>query len=87
MTAESETRSRASGQDIRGESSQSISPPEVAKAIKGVHFPSRPQQLAEAADRNHARDEVKSFLRNLEDREYQSPVDIEKELSAAKGNR
>lgn len=63
---------------------QPISAMELAIAVRGVEYPALPEQLLQTARQNHAQPDVLEFLRNLKERDYASPADLQRELSASK---
>ncbi|MFW5719595.1 MAG: DUF2795 domain-containing protein [Candidatus Dojkabacteria bacterium] len=53
-----------------------------AKYIKGAGFPHTKDELIQLAQSNGAPEEVINSIRHMEDRNYNSPVDVEKEFSS-----
>jgi hypothetical protein len=58
-----------------------VSAKDLAKYIKGAEFPYTKDELIQLARSNGAPEEVINSIRHLEDRNYNSPVDVEKEFS------
>lgn len=52
---------------------------ELVKAFQGKDFPLRKNEMKEAARNNNAPDTIIQAIDLLPDREYNSPVDVEKE--------
>ncbi|GAB3532299.1 hypothetical protein GCM10027403_04330 [Arthrobacter tecti] len=60
----------------------SPSPIDIQKALGGVDYPARKDDLISNAEQSGADDSVVSALRNLPDKEYDSPADISKAVSS-----
>ena len=58
-----------------------VNPIELQKALGGVDYPASKEDLVKHAEGKGADDEVLSFLRNLPDRNYETPADVNKEMS------
>jgi hypothetical protein len=58
-----------------------VNPIELQKALGGMDYPASKEDLVEHAEEKNADDEVLSFLRNLPDRTYETPADVNKEMS------
>lgn len=56
------------------------SPIEVQKALKGMDYPAKKQDLIEKARKNGAPQEVMKVLENLPDKEFENAVDVSKEF-------
>jgi Protein of unknown function (DUF2795) len=53
-------------------------PIELQKALKGVDYPCDQQKLVEAADRNHAKDELKQRISSLPKKKFENPAEVQK---------
>jgi hypothetical protein len=58
-----------------------VNPIELQKALGGMDYPASKEDLVKHAEGKNADDEVLSFLRGLPDRQYETPVDVNKEIS------
>jgi len=59
-----------------------INPVEIAKVLSGLEFPAEKSTIMEHVRERGADEEIINLLESqLEDREYQRPTDITKELS------
>lgn len=56
------------------------SPIEVQKALKGMDYPAKKQDLIKKAKDNDAPQKVMHVLENLPDKEFESAVDVSKEF-------
>jgi len=56
------------------------SPIEVQKALKGMDYPAKKQDLIEKARENSAPQEVMQVLESLPDKEFENAVDVSKEF-------
>ena len=56
------------------------SPIEVQKALKGMDYPAKKQDLIEKARENGAPQQVMQVLENLPDKEFSNAVDVSKEF-------
>lgn len=59
---------------------EKASPAAVERYIKGVDFPANKQDLIEQARKNNAPSDVLNVMDRFSDREYNTPVDIAKEV-------
>lgn len=53
---------------------------EVQRYLKGIDFPSNKNKLIEKARENGAPKPIMDILDKLQDREYDSPTDVEREV-------
>jgi len=58
-----------------------ISAAELQACLKGVDYPADRDELIETAKSNEAPDPVMNFLERIPDKQYETPVDVSKELS------
>lgn len=58
-----------------------VSPITVQKYLGGVDYPARKQDLVQRAKDKGADDDVMSALNALEDRQYDSPVEVTRAIS------
>ena len=58
-----------------------VNPIELQKALGGVDYPASKEDLVKHAEDKGADDDVLSFLRNVPDRNYETPADVNKEMS------
>lgn len=56
------------------------SPIEVQKALKGMDYPAKKQDLIKKAKDNDAPQKVMHVLENLPDKEFESAVDVSREF-------
>lgn len=61
--------------------SDAPNPIELQKALGGVDYPASSQDLVDAAEGNGADDSVLDALRNLPDKEFESPVQVSEAIS------
>lgn len=61
------------------------SPIEVQKALKGMDYPAKKQDLMEKARENNAPQEVMQVLENLPDKKFENAVDVSKEFGEGGG--
>lgn len=61
--------------------SDAPNPIELQKALGGVDYPASSQDLVDAAKGNGADDSVLDALRNLPDKEFESPVQVSEAIS------
>jgi hypothetical protein len=57
-----------------------VSPIEVQKALGGVDYPADKEDLVKNAEKKDANDKVLSALKDLPDKKYESPADVNKEI-------
>ncbi|MFT4468840.1 DUF2795 domain-containing protein [Arthrobacter sulfonylureivorans] len=57
------------------------SPIDIQKALGGVDYPASAADLVKNAEDSGAGDDVLSALRNLPDRQYESPAEVSKAVS------
>ncbi|AUZ87405.1 DUF2795 domain-containing protein [Arthrobacter sp. TmT3-37] len=57
------------------------SPIDIQKALGGMDYPASKEDLVKHAEDKGADDAVLETLRNLPDREFDSPTDVNKEAS------
>lgn len=58
------------------------SPAAVERYLKGIHYPASKGDLVEQARGNDAPDDVMHVLDQFEDKEYESTVDVTKEIGS-----
>ena len=58
-----------------------VNPIELQKALGGMDYPASKGNLVKYAEGKGADEEVLSFLRDLPDRNYETPADVNKEMS------
>ncbi|MFN7710106.1 MAG: DUF2795 domain-containing protein [Holosporales bacterium] len=56
------------------------SPAAIERYMKGIHFPANKDDLVNRAKENGAPTDVLHVLDRFEDKEYNSPIDISKEV-------
>jgi hypothetical protein len=56
------------------------SPIAVQKALKGIHYPARKDDLLRQAQQNHASQEVIGRIRSMHADRYEKPTDVMKAL-------
>jgi hypothetical protein len=66
---------------MTAETSQTISPIEVERYLKGINFPANKKNLIDRAKINQAPQEIVRLLKQVTDKNYTSPVEITKEMS------
>lgn len=59
---------------------EKASPAAVERYIKGIHFPAGKEDLLNQAKENKAPNDVMHVIKQFEDKEFNSPVDIAKEV-------
>ncbi len=57
-----------------------VSPIEIQKALGGVDYPAEKEDLIKNAEKKYANDDVLSALKDLPDKKYESPADVNKEV-------
>ena len=57
-----------------------VSPIEIQKALGGVDYPADKEALIENAEKKAADDDVLSALKDLPDKRYETPADVNKEI-------
>ena len=57
-----------------------VSPIEIQKALGGVDYPANKDELVKNAENKDADDKVLSALKDLPDKKYESPADVNKEI-------
>jgi hypothetical protein len=63
------------------ETNVNVNPIELQKALKGMHYPAGRNQLKERAEKNKAPEKVMNFLEMIPDREYDTPADLQRQVS------
>ena len=58
-----------------------VDPIELQKALGGVNYPADKDELVKHAQGKNADDEVLAALKNLPDKKYETPADVNKEVS------
>ncbi len=56
------------------------SPREVEKALKGIDYPARKQDLLKVAESNNADEVVHRVIQSLPDQTYNTPIDVTKAI-------
>ncbi len=64
-----------------GKNMAKVNPIKLQKALGGVNYPASKEDLVKHAEGKDADDDVLSFLRNLPDHKYETPADVNKEMS------
>jgi len=59
---------------------EKVNPIQLQKYLKGLDYPVNKKELISAAKKNGADKAVNSLLNMLPERDYQTPVDVSKEL-------
>ena len=54
---------------------------QLQKALGGVDYPASKEELVKNAEGKDADEDVLSFLKDLPDRKYETPADVNKEMS------
>ncbi len=57
-----------------------VSPREVEKALKGIDYPARKQDLMKVAESNNADQVVRRVIQSLPDQTYNTPIDVAKAI-------
>ena len=57
-----------------------VSPREVEKALKGIDYPARKQELMKVAESNNADETVRRVIQGLPDQTYNTPIDVTKAI-------
>ncbi len=57
-----------------------VSPIEIQKALGGVDYPADKEDLIQNAKKKNANNDVLSALKDLPDRKYENPADVNKAL-------
>ena len=57
-----------------------VSPREVEKALKGIDYPARKQELIKCAESNNAEEVVRRVIESLPDQTYNTPIDVTKAI-------
>lgn len=55
-----------------------VSPIDIQKALHGIEYPASKDDLVAHAEREKGGDDVLEALRNADDRQYDSPADVQK---------
>lgn len=58
-----------------------VNPIKLQKALGGIDYPASKDELVNHAEKHDADEEVLSFLRDLPDRNYETPADVNKEMN------
>jgi hypothetical protein len=58
----------------------SVSPREVEKALKGIDYPARRQDMLKVAESNNAEEVVRRVIESLPDKTYNTPIDVTKAI-------
>jgi len=64
--------------------SAKVSAAKIQVYLKGIDYPADKNELVDHAEENGAPDEVMAILRQLADKQYTSPADVEKEFGRIK---
>lgn len=59
-------------------------PTQIQKELKGMNYPASKQDLLDHIDNNGKNKEVHSLLEQIPDKEYNSPVEVNKEIGQLK---
>lgn len=59
---------------------EKASPAPIEKYLKGIDFPSDKENLVKQAKENKAPEDILHILNQFEDKEYESAIDISKEV-------
>jgi uncharacterized membrane protein YgcG len=70
-----------------GDKFMETSPIEVQKALKGMDYPAKKEELIKQAKNNNASKEVMDVLEKLPDKKYGNAVDVSKEFKGEGGER
>jgi hypothetical protein len=73
---------RKASEDGRGNPDKA-SPATIEKYLKGIHYPAQKEDLINQAENNGAPQDAMNVLNRFEDKEYDSTVDVAKEVSKA----
>ncbi len=57
-----------------------VSPIEIQKVLGGVDYPAEKEDLIKNAEKKYASDDVLSALKDLPEKKYESPADVNKEV-------
>ena len=57
-----------------------VNPIQLQKALKGVKYPAKKKDLAQAAGENQADENILAVLKKLPDEEYGRPSDVSKAI-------
>lgn len=60
---------------------EKASPAAIERYLKGIHYPASKDNLVNKAKENNAPSDVMHILNQFEDHEYNSPIDVSKEVS------
>jgi hypothetical protein len=55
-----------------------VSPIDIQKALGGMDYPAKKEEIVKHAEQNGADDDVLTALRRIEDREYEGPSGVSK---------
>ena len=58
-----------------------VNPIELQKALGGMDYPASRDELVKHAQSKNADDDILSALKDLPDRKYETPADVNKEVS------
>ena len=64
--------------------SAKVSAAKIQVYLNGIDYPADKNELVDHAEENGAPDEVMAILRQLADKQYTSPADVEKEFGRIK---
>lgn len=64
--------------------SEKVSAAKIQVYLKGIDYPVDKNELVDHAEENGAPDQVMDILRQLADKQYTSPADVEKEFGRIK---
>lgn len=64
--------------------SEKVSAAKIQVYLKGIDYPADKNELIDHAEENGAPDQVMDILRQLADKQYTSPADVEKEFGRIK---
>ncbi len=58
-----------------------VNPIKLQKALGGMNYPASKEDLVKHAEGQDADEDVLSFLKDLPERNYETPADVNKEMS------
>ena len=60
---------------------QNIDPTDIQEALGGLDYPATKEELIQHAEQHDADPQVMTFLERIEEGNYESPADVQSELS------
>lgn len=70
-----------------GNPAENANPIAVMNYLKGIHFPTHKKDLVDTALNQKAPEDVINTLKELEDKDYQTPADITKQIGKTNKSR